>query len=239
VAHLAGALGMASLAPARRKGARTGSLHPLRAFPSGEPGRFSGAAAGIAGSDASARRDLATLARRLGMRPLATGKGSRALYHAAAVLAAGAQVALFSEAVRAFRKATGTGEREARAALLPLALGALEKLRERTPAAALTGPAARGDLATIRAHRAALPMDLLELYDRLTAVALNLRKPSRTVLRTRPAAGSPGSAPVSRSSHPRRPPPPGAPPSASSRSRGRYGRRRAPPPRGPAPRRPR
>jgi predicted short-subunit dehydrogenase-like oxidoreductase (DUF2520 family) len=250
VAHLAGALGMAPLAPARRKGARTGSLHPLRAITSGQPGRFSGAAAGIAGSDPSARRDLAALARRLGMRPLPTRERSRALYHAAAVLAAGAQVALFSEAVRAFRKATGTGEKVARAALLPLALGALEKLRDRTPAAALTGPAARGDLATIRAHRGALPKDLLEIYDRLTAVALNLREPPAlrregdargtrlAGLRTRQAAATPGSAPRSRSSHPRRPPPRAASPSANSRSRARYGRRRAPPPPGPGPRRP-
>lgn len=246
VAHLAGALDMAPLAPARRKGARTGSLHPLRAITSGEPGGFSGAAAGIAGSSLSARRDLAALARRLGMRPLQTRVRSRALYHAAAVLAAGAQVALFSEAVRAFRKATGAGEKVARAALLPLAIGALEKLRDRTPAAALTGPAARGDLATIRAHRRALPRDLLDIYDQLTAVALELRKrpalpgegdARRAGLRTRPAAASPESAPASRSSHPRRPPPRAAPPAANSRSRARYGRLRAPPPPGPAPRR--
>lgn len=239
VAHLAGALGLRPLSSAQRKGARTGSLHPLRAFTAGEAGSFSGAAAGIAGSDPSARRDLATLARRLGMRPLSTREGSRALYHAAAVLAAGAQVALFSEAARAFREATGASEKEARAALLPLALGALEKLRELTPAAALTGPAARGDFATIRAHRAALPEDLLELYDRLTAVAFDLRKPAAAALRTRREAATRGSGPESRSSHPRRPPPRAAPPSASSRSRARYGRRRAPPPRGPAPRRPR
>ncbi|HEY6911999.1 MAG TPA: DUF2520 domain-containing protein [Myxococcales bacterium] len=238
VAHLAGALGLRPLSSALRKGARTGSLHPLRAFTAGQPGSFSGAAAGIAGSDSSARRDLAALARRLGLRPLPTREGSRALYHAAAVLAAGAQVALFSEAARAFRKATGAGEKEARAALLPLALGALEKLRKLTPAAALTGPAARGDLATIRAHRAALPEDLLDLYDRLTAVAFDLRTPG-AALRTRRAAASRGSGPETRSSHPRRPPPRAARPSASSRSRARYGRRRAPRPRGPAPRRPR
>src|SRR4051812_24981064 len=45
VAHLAGALGLAPLSPARRKGARTGSLHPLRAFTPGESAAFSGAAA--------------------------------------------------------------------------------------------------------------------------------------------------------------------------------------------------
>ena len=177
VAHLAGALGLAPLAAARRKGARTGSLHPLRAFVRGQRQDYDGAAAGISGSDATARDQLAQLAGRLGMMPVATGDRTRALYHAAAVLAAGGQVALFSEAMRAFRKATGASEPAARSALLPLTLGALEKLRSLPAADALTGPAVRGDLQTISAHRKALPKDLLQLYDALTAIMLRLGKP--------------------------------------------------------------
>jgi predicted short-subunit dehydrogenase-like oxidoreductase (DUF2520 family) len=231
VAHLAGALGLSPLRSARLKGARTGSLHPLRAFTRGEVHDFRGAGAGIIGSDLSASADLAALAARLGMVPLMTGSGSRALYHAAAVLAAGGQVALFAEAVRAFRKATGANEPEARAALLPLALGALEKLRREPPEAVVTGPATRGDQATIAAHRRSLPRDLLELYDQLTAVALRLR--------THPAEGSQAGAPASRSSRRRRPRPGAARPSASSRSPARRGSRRGPPrhARGPRPRR--
>jgi len=114
VAHLAGSHGLAPLRSARLKGARTGSLHPLRAFAAGEPHDFRGAAAGVAGSDPSAVADLSELASRLGMAPIPTSDRSRALYHAAAVLAAGAQVALFSEAVRAFQKATGVSEATAR-----------------------------------------------------------------------------------------------------------------------------
>ncbi len=177
VAHLAGALDLAPLAAARRKGARTGSLHPLRAFVRGQRQDFDGAAAGISGSDAAARDQLAQLARRLGMMPVATQDRSRALYHAAAVLAAGGQVALFSEAVRTFRKATGASEPAARAALFPLALGALEKLRSLPATGALTGPAVRGDFQTIAAHRKALPKNLLQLYDALTTVMLRLRQP--------------------------------------------------------------
>lgn len=112
------------------------------------------------------------------MRPLAIPDASRALYHAAAVLAAGAQVALFSQAVEAFRSATRTSEPAARAALLPLSLGALHKLFTLSAAQALTGPAARGDLETIAAHRAALPKDLLRLYDELTRFSLALKKRS-------------------------------------------------------------
>jgi predicted short-subunit dehydrogenase-like oxidoreductase (DUF2520 family) len=174
VVHLAGALPLEALQSARKKGARAGSLHPLRAVTSGDD--FRGATAGIAGSDATARAQLTELAKRLGMRPLAIPEGSRALYHAAAVLAAGAQVALFSEAVRAFQQATKAKEPQARAALLPLALGALTKLYKLPAAEALTGPAARGDLRTIAAHREVLPKDLLALYDELTRVALKLKR---------------------------------------------------------------
>ena len=179
VVHLAGALGLQPLASARRKGAKTGSIHPLRAFVRGRPHDFHGAAAGIAGSDPQTRARLADLARKLGMMPVATSDRRRALYHAAAVLAAGSQVALFSEAMRAFRKATGASETAARAALLPLTLGALEKLKSQAPPAVLTGPAARGDFATVKAHRKALPKDLLPLYDALTRVMLSLSKDAR------------------------------------------------------------
>jgi predicted short-subunit dehydrogenase-like oxidoreductase (DUF2520 family) len=179
VTHLAGALGLQPLASARRKGAKTGSIHPLRAFVRGQHQDFHGAAAGISGSDAATRARLADLARRLGMMPLETTDRSRPLYHAAAVLAAGSQVALFSEAVRAFRKATGASEPAARAALLPLTLGALDKLRSQPAAISLTGPAARGDLQTISAHRRSLPRDLLPLYDALTRVMLALSKDAR------------------------------------------------------------
>lgn len=166
VAHLAGALGLDALAPARRRG----SLHPLRAFTGGED--FRGAAAGVAGSDTAARAQLADLARRLGMTPLAV-RGKRALYHAAAVLAAGAQVALFNEAVSAFRRATGASEAAARRALLPLALGALER-------GAVTGPAVRGDQATIAAHRKALPKRQRALYDLLTRSMLEHARRQRS-----------------------------------------------------------
>ena len=174
VAHLAGALPLTALKSASEKGARTGSMHPLRAITEGDD--FRDAHAGIAGSTPTARAQLTSLAKRLGMKPLIIPDRSRALYHAAAVLAAPAQVALFSEAVRAFQKATGANEGNARAALLPLALGALGKLYKLTPAQALTGPAARGDLRTIAAHRDALPKDLLALYDDLTRVALHLKR---------------------------------------------------------------
>jgi predicted short-subunit dehydrogenase-like oxidoreductase (DUF2520 family) len=177
VVHLAGALDLTVLQAARRQEARVGSLHPLRAIKAGDD--FRGAAAGISGDTSGTRRHLSSLARRLGMAPFEVPARSRPLYHAAAVLAAGAQVALFSEATRVFRKATRSSERRARAALLPLSRSALEKLEALPPEDAITGPAVRGDRKTIAAHRKALPRDVLPLYDELTRIAVALRKKPR------------------------------------------------------------
>ncbi len=164
VAHLAGALDLTALQPALLCGARIGSMHPLRAVPPGSRAdAFAGATAGIDGSDDEARGQLTALAQTLGMEPLAVS-GSRALYHAAAVLAGGSLVALFAEAVRAFQSATGATETEARTALLPLARGAFDTLASRTPAQAVTGPVPRGDAATLAAH-----LSSLEAHDSRTA----------------------------------------------------------------------
>jgi predicted short-subunit dehydrogenase-like oxidoreductase (DUF2520 family) len=252
VAHLAGTLPLSVLDPALQAGAHTGSLHPLRAVVlNGPPDALKGATASIAGSDETARSVLAAVAHALGLSPLVVDDRRRALYHAAAVLAGGAQVALFAEAVRTFQLATGAEEPEARAALLPLSLGALNALFGRPPAAAVTGPVPRGDAETVAAHRAALlaaDPALLPLYDALAAASLRLaREGQRTSEEalSRVAAALAGSstpstdrgqAPATRSSTPRHPKPTSERPAASSRSSGPHGRPRAPRPRVPAPR---
>jgi predicted short-subunit dehydrogenase-like oxidoreductase (DUF2520 family) len=179
VAHLAGALDLTPLAPALAAGAKVGSMHPLRAVPPGSRAdALSGAAAGIEGSDDDVRGMLHALAQALHMLPLAAA-GSRSLYHAAAVLAGGAQVALFSEAVRAFQSATGASEPEARAALLPLTKGAIETLSSQDPTQAITGPVTRGDVATVSGHLKALDSHdarTAQIYRQLSQAASELSK---------------------------------------------------------------
>lgn len=227
VAHLAGTLPLSALDPALRAGARTGSLHPLRAVvANGPPDALKGAAASIAGSDDEARAILEAVAHALGLTPLVVDDRRRALYHAAAVLAGGAQVALFAEAVRAFQLATQTDEPAARAALLPLSLGALNALFGRPPAAALTGPVVRGDAATVAAHRAALAeagSDLLELYDALSRTSLRLareagRAPEETLSGVGATLGVAAAAPRTAAASPA--PPPAAAPAPQLNTRG-------------------
>lgn len=159
VVHCSGSLGLAPLDAAASAGARVGSLHPLMAFsdPRTAAEAFDGALAVVEGDDAVASI-LERLARALGMRParLPPGDGRRALYHAAAVTAAGHLVALMDLSLE-IAAASGLSPEEAVRGLVALATGSLANL-ERTglPEAALTGPVARGDVAVIARHLDAL-----------------------------------------------------------------------------------
>lgn len=107
----------------------------------------------------------------LGKEPMVIAASAKPLYHASAVLASNALVALADAAVQALA-AAGIGRDAALAALLPLMEGTLGNLRAVGLPAALTGPASRGDVSTIAAHvdalRAGAP-DVLPLYRALTA----------------------------------------------------------------------
>jgi predicted short-subunit dehydrogenase-like oxidoreductase (DUF2520 family) len=67
---------------------------------------------------------------------------------------------------------------------LPLAQSALEDAASMGTLAALTGPASRGDLATIDAHLAALPDEARPLYVALANEALALGEAQRARTRS-------------------------------------------------------
>ena len=81
--------------------------------------------------------------------------GGKALYHAAAVAASNYLVAVEDLAAR-LAAAAGIPAGESLRALLPLVRGTVDNLERVGLPAALTGPVARGDAATVRMHRAAL-----------------------------------------------------------------------------------
>jgi len=83
------------------------------------------------------------------------GDVSRAVYHAAAALLANGTVALFDAAHELLAEETGRPE-VTRAALAGLLTSVVDNLLEGPPGAALTGPVARGDIAVVRGHLAAL-----------------------------------------------------------------------------------
>ena len=163
VLHLSGALGLDALGAHRRRA----SLHPLMPLPSAEVGRVrlrSGITFAVAG-DAMAT----TLGRALGGRCIEIDDDHRAAYHAAACIASNHLVALLGQVQRV---AAGAGLGVD--AFLPLAAAALQDVADLGPAAALTGPAARGDVATVARHRAAVAPEELAGYDAGVALARRL-----------------------------------------------------------------
>ena len=93
----------------------------------------------------------------------------RVAYHAAAVVASNHLVALLGQVERIAAPLGVPLE-----AFLDLAAGSLWNVRELGPADALTGPAARGDEATIDAHLAALDPAERSAYEVLAEQARRL-----------------------------------------------------------------
>ena len=165
--HLSGALPAAILRPLTRGGASIGSLHPLRAF-TGDPGDdWKGALVAVEG-DARALEAGERLASALGAEAFRISPAGKPLYHAAATLAAGGTMALLSIAVRAAADA-GVPEEKARVALAQLASESAAATARHPHREAFTGPIARRDTETVRAHRDASAdrSDFFDLYARL------------------------------------------------------------------------
>ena len=154
--HTSGLLPAAVLAPAQGAGTLVASFHPLIAF--ADPER---ALAALPGATVALEGDeplvalLAELAHAVGAQPVRLPPGSKTAYHAAAVLAAGAEVALL-EALAQVARGAGLDERQALSVYLPLVRQTLDNAERLGIAAALTGPIVRGDVGTVVAHLKAL-----------------------------------------------------------------------------------
>jgi predicted short-subunit dehydrogenase-like oxidoreductase (DUF2520 family) len=159
VGHVSGATPLAALAPHERRF----SVHPLQTFDrSGEPSQLDGAWAAVSGESAEALGVARELAELLGLRPFELAEEGRTLYHAGAVFASNYLVTLQRAAVRLGVPAEG---------LVPLMTRTIENGFQ------LTGPIARGDWATVDAHkdaiRAAEP-ELEPLYETLADATVML-----------------------------------------------------------------
>jgi predicted short-subunit dehydrogenase-like oxidoreductase (DUF2520 family) len=185
VLHLSGSLGLDVLG----RHPRRGGLHPLVPLPDPDRGAVrlrSGVGFAVAGDPVARSMALA-----LGGQVVEVDDRSRAAYHAAASIAANHVVALM-----------GQVERVAGEAGLPLAVfsglvgAALEDAMALGPAAALTGPAARGDWETIARHRAVLagmaqgPSEL-DAYDAMVDQARRLVDDPAPVVEPAPVAVPP------------------------------------------------
>lgn len=158
VIHVSGATGLDVLG----RHDRAGSIHPLMSLPDAEIGarRLVDHCTFAVDGDPFTRDVVASL----GGRPVEVPAAQRALYHAAATVAANHLTALCAQVER-LADAVGVPVD----AYWTMMKATLDNVAADGAAGALTGPAARGDWATVRAHLAALPADERRLYRVLMA----------------------------------------------------------------------
>ena len=149
IAHVSGGTPLSALDPhVLRFG-----VHPLQTFVlSRGPEQFDGAWAATTGESNEARVRARWLAETLSLEPFDLAESARGVYHAGAVMASSHLVTLYRAAARMMARAGAPP-----AALIPLMRRTIDN------DFALTGPAARGDHATVAAHLEALHRDLPDL----------------------------------------------------------------------------
>ena len=176
VVHLSGSTPLRALDAARSVGARPLSLHPLQTFPDVDAAlaRLPGSGIAVTGDDEEDFRLGERLAADAGGRPFRVPDDRKPLYHAAAVFCSSYLAVVEGVAERLFAAA---GVPEARPAMAPLAEATLANVLRLGPAAAVTGPTARGDTGTIRRNLGALEAeapDTVPAYVALATAALDL-----------------------------------------------------------------
>ena len=166
--HTSGALGAEVLAPAMAAGTQIGAFHPLVAFADTERAvaALHGATIAIDGDDQLAAL-LADMAEAIGAIPVRLAPGSKAAYHAAAVLAAGGFVALL-DAIAELGRVAGLDEAGSLAIYGPLIEGTLGNARALGIRAALT----RGDVGTLESHLETLRTHAPGVLDLYVAAAV-------------------------------------------------------------------
>jgi predicted short-subunit dehydrogenase-like oxidoreductase (DUF2520 family) len=159
IAHVSGATPLAALDPhVTRFG-----VHPLQTFTRTRGAeQLDGAWAAITAETADAEAHARALADILDLRPFVIADSNRVLYHAGAAIASNYLVTIYRAAARLVEAAGAPPE-----ALIPLMQRTIENGFE------LTGPIARGDMATVDAHLAEIAKhapDLVAMYRALAAV---------------------------------------------------------------------
>lgn len=156
VFHCSGAKASAELDPVRAAGAFIASVHPVRSFadPQQVAASFDGTFCGVEG-DAQALALLNPAFKTIGARTVAIDAAAKTVYHAASVFASNYLTTVLDAALRAYQ-AAGIPFDVARELARPLASETLANVLRLGPEAALSGPIARGDTATVARQQAAV-----------------------------------------------------------------------------------
>lgn len=155
VVHSSGALTAEVLEPVRRAGARAAAVHPVMSFPTRRVVPLRAVMFGVEAREAAVRRELFALLRRMGGVPFALKAETKALYHAAGVMASPLVVSALVAAMEAAELA-GLDAKSATAWVKALAEATVTNVFQRGPERSFSGPFARGDAETIHLHLQAL-----------------------------------------------------------------------------------
>jgi predicted short-subunit dehydrogenase-like oxidoreductase (DUF2520 family) len=183
VAHLSGSAPLSDLDAAARAGARTLSLHPLQTFPDVDSGieKLPESDVAVTATDEEGYELGERLVDDIGATSFRLPDDRKPLYHAAAVFASNYLVVTQRVAELLF---TLAGIEEPLPRFAPLAVSTLENVLDLGPEKALTGPAARGDVGTIRRNLEAIKKEALHslpLYVELARAATHLAHASGRV----------------------------------------------------------
>lgn len=152
VVHMSGALPADALDSARQSGARVVSIHPLQSLASASqavsnlPGSYF-SVEGAPDAIAEGKEVVEALCGLL----LVIPSEQKALYHAGAAVASNYLVTVVEFAVEIY-ETLGLDRKEAISAVMPLVRGTVNNIEKVGVPDALTGPIARGDIATVEGH---------------------------------------------------------------------------------------
>jgi predicted short-subunit dehydrogenase-like oxidoreductase (DUF2520 family) len=175
VCHASGMLTADVLEPVRRRGATVFSFHPLQTFPRDfAPSAILQSAHGIFYGVDGLPRALTVaraLARRLDGKAIVIPPDRRAFYHASCVVASNHLTAMMNILAEMF---TGLGKdrRNFFPVFEPIIAATLRNVRRTGPAAALSGPVARGGVETIDDHFRAVRRTAPHLFPYFAAMTL-------------------------------------------------------------------
>lgn len=150
VFHSSGALSSNILAPLKRRGANTASLHPMMTFVPGAAPRMEEVPFAVEG-DAHAVSTARRIVRDLGAKIFPIKKAAKPLYHALGSFSSPLVVAALVTAERVGR-AAGLTAAQTRRVMAPILRQTVKNYLERGAAAAFSGPIKRGDLNTVGRH---------------------------------------------------------------------------------------
>lgn len=168
ICHCSGALSSDVFEGARELGASVYSVHPLYAVSSKyETYRELGRALFTIEGSPERLDEMVAFARSWGNEVQVISAADKVRYHAAAVMASNLVVGLMHSAATELERC-GFAPEAAERALRPLFIGNATHIAEDGTVAALTGPAERGDVATIQKHLNCLDGNHREVYRLLT-----------------------------------------------------------------------